>query len=68
MSTVIADKAIDNMSNKVSFTAVTQDVTFMDSIAISLANPTYCGARTYTLSATLTSLTFLNISGSTMSL
>ena len=53
------------MSNKVSLAAVTQDVSFLDSIATSHSNPTYCDARTYSLSPTLT---FLSISGSTMSL
>ena len=53
------------MSNKVSFSAVTQDVTFSDSIATSHADPAYCGARTYTLSPVQT---FLTISGTTMNL
>ena len=65
VNTVITDKAINNMSNKVSLAAVTQDVSFLDSIATSHSNPTYCGARTYSLSPTHT---FLSISGSTMSL
>ena len=65
MNTVITDKTIDNMSNKVSLAAVTQDVFFLDSIATFHSNPTYCGDRTYSLSPTHS---FLTISGSTMSL
>ena len=65
MNTVITDKTIINMNNKVNLAAVTQDVSFLDSIATSHAFPTYCGARTYLLSPTHT---FLSISGSTMSL
>ena len=65
VNTVISDKTINNISNKVSLAAVTQDVSFLDSIATSHSNPTYCGARTYSLSPLLT---FLTISGSTMSL
>ena len=54
------------MSYKVSLAAVTQDITFTDTIATSHSGqPAYCGARTYTLSPTHT---FLTISGSTMSL
>jgi hypothetical protein len=56
------------MSNKVSLDAVTQDVSFLDEISIINSDPTYCGTRTYLLSAPLTSLSFLTISGSTMSL
>jgi hypothetical protein len=56
---------INNMSYKVSLAAVTQDVSFSDSIATSHGDSTYCGARTYTLSPTRT---FLTISGSTISL
>ena len=48
-----------------SLAAVTQDVSFLDSIATSHAVPVYCGARTYTLSPTHT---FLTISGTTLSL
>ena len=48
-----------------SLAAVTQDVSFLDSIATSRSNPTYCGARTYLLSP---AHSFLSISGSTMSL
>ena len=65
MNTVIADKTITNMSNKVSLAAVTQDFFFSDSVSTSRSDSTYCGARTYSLSPTLT---FLTISGSTMSL
>ena len=65
MSTVITDKTITNMSNKVSLAAVTQDISFSDSVSTSRSDETYCGARTYSLSQTLT---FLTISGSTMSL
>ena len=65
MNTVITDITITNMSNKVSLAAVTQDISFLDSISTSHSDSTYCGARTYSLSQTLT---FLTISGSTMSL
>ena len=65
MNTVITDKTITNMSNKVSLAAVTQDFFFSDSVSTSRSDSTYCGARTYSLSPTLT---FLTISGSTMSL
>ena len=65
VNTVITDKTINNMSNKVSLTAVTQDVSFLDSIATSNSNPTYCGTRTYSFSP---AHSFLSISGSTMSL
>ena len=65
LSTVITDKTINAMNNKVGLAAVTQDVSFLDSIATSHADSTYCGARTYTLSPTHG---FLTISGSTMSL
>ena len=51
------------MSNKVSLAAETQDVSFLDSIATSHSNPTYCGARTYSLSPTSA---FLTISGSSI--
>ena len=53
------------MSNFVSSPAVTQDVTFADSIATGHSVPAYCGARTYTL---LPTYTFLTISGTTLSL
>ena len=53
------------MSIKVSLASDTQDVTFADAIATGHSNPTYCGARTYSLSPTHT---FLSILGSTMSL
>ena len=53
------------MSNKVSLAAVTQDVTFADSIATGHSVPAYCGARTYTFSPIYT---FLTISGTTLSL
>ena len=65
VNTIITDKTITNMSNKVSLAAVTQDVSFLDSIATSHANPAYCGARTYTFSPTNS---FLTITGTTMSL
>ena len=65
INTVITNKTLINMSNKVSLAAVTQDISFLDSIATSRSNPTYCGARTYTFSPTRT---FLTISGSTLSL
>ena len=63
VNTAITDKTIINMSNIVSLAAFTQDVSFLDSIATSHPNPTYCGARTYSLSP---SLTFLTISGSSI--
>ena len=66
VNTVIENKTIIDMSYKVSLAAVTQDISFTDTIATSHAGqPAYCGARTYTLSPTHT---FLTISGSTMSL
>ena len=65
VNTVITNKMIINMSQIVSLAAETQDVSFLDSIATSHSNPTYCGARTYSLSPTHS---FLSISGSTMSL
>jgi hypothetical protein len=65
INTVITNKTLINMSNKVSLAAVTQDISFLDLIATSRSNPTYCGARTYTLSPTRT---FLTVSGSTLSL
>lgn len=46
-------------------TALTQDVSFLDSISTSKADSTYCGARTYSMSPTYN---FLTISGSIMSL
>ena len=51
------------MSNGVNFIAFTQDVSFTDTIAELHRNPTYCGARSYTLSPPHT---FLSISGTTM--
>ena len=63
--TVLTDKTISNMSNKVNTAAVTQDVAFADSVATSHSNVSYCGTRTYTLSPTHS---FLTISGTTMSL
>jgi hypothetical protein len=33
MNTVITDKTINNMNNKMSFAAVTQDVSFSDLVA-----------------------------------
>ncbi len=53
------------MSNIVGNVAVTQDASFMDSIATSHALLTYCGGRTYSLSP---NNSFLVISGSTISL
>ena len=43
VNTVILDKQIDNMSNWYSQPAVTQDVTFMDSIALMHPTLEYCG-------------------------
>lgn len=63
--TTITDKVINSMSNSVSLPAITQNVDFTDAKASSYANPTFCGARTYTL---LPNLTFLTISGTVMSL
>ena len=65
VNTMITDKVINEMTNKVSLAPVTQNISFLDSIATSHATPAYCGARTYTLSSTHS---FLTISGSTMSL
>ena len=53
------------MNNKVGLAAVIQYISFLDSIATSHADSTYCGAKTYTLSPTHG---FLTISGSNMSL
>ena len=53
------------MSQKVSLAAVTQDISFLDSIATSHAFPAYCGTRNYTLTP---SFAFLTISGTNMSL
>ena len=66
VNTVIENKTIIDMSYKVSLAAVTQDITFTDTIATSHSGqPAYCSTRTYTLSPIYT---FLTISGSTMSL
>ena len=45
--------------------AVTQDITFYDSIATLANKNTFCGSKTYTLSP---SLSFLTLSGTTLSL
>ena len=65
VKTMITDKVINEMTNKVSFASVTQDISFLDSIATSHATPAYCGSIKYTLSPTNS---FLTISGSIMSL
>ena len=59
------DKIINDMSQKVSLAAVTQDITFDDTIATANSLPAYCGARTYTLSP---NHTFLTLFGTTLSL
>ena len=53
------------MSNKVGFTAVSEDLTFADTIATLHGNPAYCGSRTYSFSPTYS---FLTITGTTMNL
>ena len=53
------------MSQKIAFPVVTQDVTFLDSIATGHLVAAYCGPRTYTL---MPIHAFLTISGTTMSL
>jgi hypothetical protein len=63
--TIITDRVISNMSNKIDQNEVTQDITFADSIATSLSIADHCGTRTYTLSPVHT---FLTISGTTISL
>ena len=62
---VITDKIIIDMFQKIAFPVVTQDVTFLDSIATGHAVPAYCGLRTYSLTP---AHSFLTISGTTMSL
>ena len=68
MNTSLTDKTIIDMANTVSTAAVTQDVSFADSKATLHSNPTFCGARTYTFSSPLSPLTFLILSGTTLSL
>ena len=65
LNTVITERTITNMSNKVSLAAVTQDVNFLDSISTLRSDSTYCGTKTYSLSPIHS---FLTISGSTISL
>jgi hypothetical protein len=65
VNTILTDKIINAMSTKVSQTADTQDISFEDSIGTSHTDQNYCGARTYTLSE---SLSFLTISGTTLTL
>ena len=56
VNTTITDKSVNAMSTKVSQTATTQDISFADLIGTGHADQTYCGARTYTLSASLSYL------------
>ena len=56
VNTTITDKSVNAMSTKVSQTAATQDISFADLIGTGHADQTYCGARTYTLSASLSYL------------
>jgi hypothetical protein len=65
LTTIFSDKTISNMIIKIGQDAVTQDITFSDTIASSRSIPSHCGARTYTLIPTHT---FLTISGTTLSL
>lgn len=58
------DKVINDMTYVVGKTAVTQDLSLIDSIATLHADETYCGTKTYILSPTQS---FLSISGPTMS-
>ena len=64
MNTVIAD-TINDMSFAVSFAEATQELIFIDTIATSNLNPTYCGERNYSFSPTFG---FLTITGTTMRL
>ena len=65
VKTAINDKAFIDMSQKVSFAAIAQDITFSDTIALSHAVIDYCGPRTYSLSP---AHTFLTISGTILNL
>jgi hypothetical protein len=65
VNTVITDKILNEMSYKVGETAVTQDVSFLDSISLTKGNLMYCSAKTYSLDPTYT---FLTVSGSIVSL
>ena len=65
LNTVITDRTILAMTNKVSLAPVIQDISFLDSIATGLSIPAHCGARNYSL---LPTHSFLTISGTTMSL
>ena len=57
------------MTVKVSLAAATQDVAFADTIATSHTEPSYCGARTYTMTYTiLPPHTILTIIGATLRL
>ena len=57
VNTILTDRIINAMSTKVSQTADTQDISFADSIGTSHTDQNYCGARTYTLSESLSFLT-----------
>lgn len=65
LNTILIDRTIFDMSQKVGLAAVTQDVAFTDSIATFHAIPAYCGLRSYMFSPTYG---FLNIIGTTISL
>ena len=56
VNTSITDKIINAMSTKVSQTAATQDISFDDLIGTGHGDQTYCGARTYTFSSSLSYL------------
>jgi len=65
VNTKIIDKTLIDMTNYVSVNAVSQEITFEDTIAKLHAVPDYCGAREYSLTP---ALSFLTISGTTLSL
>ena len=65
VNTIITNKTIDAMSTKVSQTATSKEISFDDLIGTSHTDPTYCGARTYSLSP---NYSFLTISGTTLTL
>ena len=61
----ITNKTINAMSTKISQSAATQDISFVDLIGTSLGDSAYCGAKTYTISP---SLSFLTLSETTLTL
>ena len=65
VNTSITNKTINAMSTKISQSAATQDISFVDLIGTSLGDSAYCGAKTYTISP---SLSFLTLLGTTLTL